>query len=873
LVTNETGSTNGYFAVNSKEPENRKSVGFSPDKFMLKSAVSTGVSASELKPGKSTLVQMVPSATGLARIKVTEPGVYQIETHGILRTSISLRSPMRTRLNGLTVRGNGDNKILRQYLTPGDYYLEINADHQDRGPVTVTARKLDERFLGDISPMDTCRCDFTGNVVPVINVNIFENATYQFESRCPSGPVILRLEDIDGWPVSIKNRGIRDLQMNTGSYQLIQIASPYIKAAKLHCRTMVESEAIRGAGPHNLDLAIGANGFWEQDNDSPENHIWVLDLDADTTLTLNLSDGMEGKLVLAETQRGAMKVAEGKPFIKTLDAGIYELSVHPVIPDNMKPYQISVKTDPMINGTRQKITCPGHVDFRLSSDSDDSAIILQLDSMMDTRAVLTYPWSESSGQMEISDDIPGDWNPAFVVFQNTPSDYAENRNYRLHVEPVENRRVSCTVNLLVPEVEIISLSTSENNSGTQKVTSQGKLIKLLLEQSSEEPVRDGYWIVSAKSPGLFVMSGSNTVATEHLTVGVGADIKLWDVDNRGIEIDITSKFVTPVVSAEQSRNVNWSTVSLDGKTVAVAEISVESPGNFLFAGTDQTQAVYVPGAKPQLVTVDPIAAEKEIVLYTVLSPGVEPPAMTIERFVLNQSNQETEVLVKSVVDIQLEANETGIVRMGVHVAGNFVSKIRKFGPGGAHRLDLRTEFPEISSDVINTNTVKISLSVFDETTALILESDLGNTWLNPGQVAKIVAPAGSRRLAVSLDNGIVAFDADRAMKPYKSTVVGQLNEVTVYNMSLEISGIAWTTNPGKIMSLSPIPSEHGEGKRIFLAPSQLQPFKFKLSEPRTIGVSIKCSTGHVKARIVDPIRHVTGLQLDDAKGLVINTHL
>jgi len=862
LVTNFTGSTQGYFAVESKEPENIETSILLPHEVTGNPGVVKQISPPEMKFGKPVTVQLASSSTGLVGMEVTQPGVYQIETHGMLRSKCSLRSLMRTQLKGLRVRGNGDNTVLRQYLTPGDYFVEISASHGERGLVDVTAVKLGENHLGQMAPWDTVRCDLSENTIPIIKMNVTEENKYRITDSPNS--ILLRLEDEEGWPISIQEGGIYNQQMDPGLYNLVQIASPYIHASKLHFRTKSELKPVSGAGPHKLDLSKGGHGFWDQTTDSGEDHVWIVDLDAETTLTLTLSKGWEGKLISTETQSGSMKLAEGVPFVKKLDSGVYELSVHPVIPDNMKPYHISVKSDPMISGTNQTIQCPGHVKFCVGADNMDSAIVLQLDSPADTRAVLVYPRSDSTRPIKVSDDIPGDWNPNFVIFSDVSGSYSEADTYRLNVESVSSQSSSCKVNFLVPEVEIKSIPIS----GKQNFRTAGKLLKLI----PDETLSNGFWVVSAKSEGLFAMSGSDGIANNHVSiVPMDADtsVKLWDIDNRRINIDVSTDIIIPSRTAEQSNTVLWKTILLDGKKISLSSKDINTPGLFEIKCSRKTSPIYFPGDKSKSIYDNPVEAESRIALYSILPIDGEAPAVTINRFVLNQNRLETETSVDGIVDIELNENQTGLIQMKTNCAEKIQQKTLKYGPGGSYQLNLRREFPEPMME----ERIKIHLSVFDETSIKIQDSSIGTAYLNPGEVVGILPVDRCRRLSVSMGVNLAAFDDNGFLVPAESTVINGHKKILVYNMGSEVSGIGWTTKPNEITKLESLPAVDGKGSEIFLGSAQLQPFKFYLPETRTVGVAIKCTTGHVRARIVDAMGHVTGARLDDAKGLVINTRL
>jgi len=864
LITNHTGTTQGYFAVESKEPKNRKKYVLLPDKLTGTVGNETKISVPEMNINKSVTIAMLPSETGLVGFQVDDAGIYQVETHGLLRTDCSLRSLMRTKLNGFSIRGNGDNTILQQYLTRGDYFLEVKADYEDRGPVTITAVKLKENYLGQLNPWNTVRCDLSDHEVSMIDLNVPEKGEYRIAATTTTGSssMRLRLEDESGWPLPIVNGG--NSELDSGTYHLIQIASPYIQASKIAFRTKENKKPFFGKGPHQLDLSTGGDGFWEQTDETCEDHKWMIDLKAETTLTLTLSKGMEGHIILSGAEKGSIKLAEGIPFAEKLDEGIYELTVHPVVRDNMKPYHISVTTNPMVSGSSRTIKCPGFVDIHVADDMIDSPLVLQITSSADTRAVLVYPWSDLTGLVEVSDDTKGDWNPNFVIFPQPPVDYSGDNDYRVHIEPVSQKQAFCKVNFLVPDIDLMTIPVS----GKQTMTSAGKLIKLV----PDKPVPDAYWIVFAKSKGLFAMSGDIGISDEHLSI-VSADsdaaIYIWDIDNRGIEIEVTSDIVIPVYENENAGTVSWKSASLNDIKVSVAAMNVDSAGFFHLNCSPAEPQVFLCKKTPEIITDDPVAVENRLVIYTKLQNSNLPPQVTINRFVLNQDNPAIETSADGILDVELMDNQTGIVQMRVNHEGENLHKILRYGSAGMHKIDLRNVFPELSL----VDMIEISLSVFLKTSSEFYDSEYGTSWLDPGNAAQIHPGGNNSRVSLSLDNGLVAFDGNTALNAIESTVITGGHPIDVFNTGLTTSGIAWTTNPVEMKTLKSISAEHGEGPRIFLGPAQLQPFKFYLPESRTIGVSIKCSSGHVRARIVDPDRHVTGVKLDDAKGLVINSKL
>jgi hypothetical protein len=835
----------------------------------------------DLVPGKQAVIDKKPGITGLVRIPVTEAGVYEIAVKSRFHTSFRLRSAMRTDLYGYRVPDTGNHSVLRQYLTTGDYFIDISASPVSAGPVTITYEKLLNLHMGDIEPGDICRTEIAGPQYASADIIVHESGDCLIASGTLNAPPMLRLEDADGWPLAVQTGTLSMTELAAGRYRLTQIASPYIHAGRISFDCL--TDPVRSAIPGLMDLTEPVQGFWQDRDPGSEGDRWTFQLQADTRLSVRLTPGMTGRITDAVSDDPIAEIPENTVWTGPVSAGEWDVIIEPVLPDNLKPYSIDITADPIVSGTRARIACPGNVDLRVGGTEPQFSII-SVDAPVDTRAVLTGP---GAGIIAASDDIQGDWNP-YMALWLSPGDYT------LFVEPIRTGSPDVDVELYIPHVR--TMEWPEAGPLTLKPCHDAVLLPL------DTGPQDSVTAVHASSTGVSGIAGipvnRETTVTD-ISLGrthvffsgpkAGNACIVWSVDRR-YDAVVLEKIHVPVTrepARGESVSLNWTTQKLADVCVAAAAIEVESPGSYLLQTTGKTPLSFQTGAAKPFQTV---YQEK----YTLFSTegylfaqmcSEKPEKWTLNRLKLSRDNPRIEWRVDKKdavwVDLDLDTGENALAIVSTdagHVAfgldGRWIDqqeishdRSSQYGTqflvdgGGYKQIGFRlgpgnnTGIPYEPAETAASDqaTLSVMLKFFDPDKAVRMTAPAGTYHLQPGSMAIVQTPGKPHCFA---GPGV-----------FVSTPDSGDGHVKFFNPSDRVSGIAWSTTTGPVVLPDVIPAGEDPVPPVFLGPGLIQQYRFTLPVPEHIGIYIHSSSGFVQPVLLD------ALDTELASGLLINRYL
>lgn len=876
FIMNEIGEKRGYFIGDSVEPDQKLTSVFAPDPSTHRSDRNITAAWPLLTAGQQVGVLKEEGITGRSRLKVDREGIYDVTAKSIFPVSLVVRSPMRTDLSGYSPGGSGNTTVLRQYLSAGDYFVELESTEYGSGTVMLACQRLEGIHFGEIAPGEFCRSELSPYRYVSADLVVQEKDSYRLSAQTLGIPVMIRLQDADGWPMAIDQTDIPDIELDPGRYRIIQIASTGTRSSRLSVDRTGDPDPKKGEGPHDLDLARPARGLWEDREPGLPGDTWLFNLQAETTLTIGLSPGMEGRVIDPTSDETVGAVRDKSGWEGPMPPGEWGLVVAPVLPDHLRPYTITASADPLINGTSTRLMIPGKISLRIGG-LEPCFTLISIDGNTDTRAIL----GDSEGRVICAnDDVTGDWNPCLALWM-LPGEYS------LFVEPVSGAGSEIEVAIRIPPIQIADWP----ESGPLIVKPGTGLVRL----QAEPTAADRMCVVTALSDGLSGLADLpessldnfrfNTFnpGRQHVlffspkTPGVCV---LWNFDGRSDPVTIR-KQEFPLTYFRQKGvdpvNPKWTLASEGDIDFAGAALKIEPPGTFRVTLPDSNGQFFlsVDGRAFSAVSsgTSTIAATEGFILGAAGELAGSMPDPIVERVVLSDVQPVVEWMAEPGsemrVDVRLETGKKAVISivsgfdmLEMGTDGNYSLQSGESANGSASCMyhpvipDHRVRSFGIRvpvSGVSRSSLVTASMTVFNKDSASVSNAPAGSVML-PAKSILIVEGENIQGWAAS--SGIMI---DRSKTENR--------RITFYNLGENQEGVAWSTS-GKPETLPDrIPVRDGKGPRVFLGSGLNQIFTFRLSQPLQTGIAIESTGGQIHARLLD------GMGVEIASGLVINVPL
>lgn len=390
--------------------------------FLLKSIPLerlASTAAPDFDPSRASAGQSSPIETGsvtyfdLGRnenlpctIHVDQPGIYRIETTGRLATKIDLSDRFQRFTRSAQSNGTGRNALLIEYLLAGDYQVQVATKGKSAGRLGLSVARnaladggaleanLDNRKFVDA---------FSGSEY---TIRVGAAGRFRIESKGLNGDIPLRLEDADGWPMPAVSEGPIDQKLSAGAYRLV--ALPVAQAGRQIARLVpvVESRALEGKGPHQLDLNTPLSPVWvEQAGDDSVEAPAVFEMKIPSPIRADLWISKEFQAKLCPAAKDSVLAEWSGTKIVMLDTGAYRVLVQPRKKRNHAPYRIAVTTGDLVPGLSCTIRKPRTFAVSLGRPG-----IVELGSKgtLDVQATLLA--EDGKTVLATSDDAYLDWN-------------------------------------------------------------------------------------------------------------------------------------------------------------------------------------------------------------------------------------------------------------------------------------------------------------------------------------------------------------------------------------------------------------------------------------------------------------------------------
>ncbi len=526
------------------------------------------------------------SATWLVR--ADEPGLYRLQTTGLLATSGNLRTRLITSFERQAGNGVGRNFLIQQYLREGEYQVTIATQGASRGHLGARLDRTRVTDGGDLLDGAPARRTLATGEAVTYGFEIREAGDYRLRASSLSGRLRGRLEDDAGWPI-LPPGGEAEIErrFEPGRYRLVVLP----EAVAMRTVTLLERTRaplrFEGHGPHDLPLSTRVDHVWLEPEKGGERvpDTWVVQVPAPIDAAIDLTGEMEGSLDRVEDgqARQVAPVPPGRGWKGSLEAGTYRLEATCSRVNNRAAYQVEVRAEQLVAGTSKRIQAPAVVKVSVGREG---LAVLESSGPSDVRARLL----DAEGRLVASnDDRDDDWNFEIATSLGKGA-------YRLEVDPVGEARASCTVAMAMPEEKVeapLALPVAKDielGSGVHvfPLDPFGKGDLLVVGARSREPVtlavevsEGERWDTAVSSSGREVRVAVPT-GSEKLDVSIRYRLRLWSGDPRARIAHLTAVVVDAQRASESQlrKGIDLRPVSGIDPPMAAAAVSLGAPGLF-----------------------------------------------------------------------------------------------------------------------------------------------------------------------------------------------------------------------------------------------------------------------------------------------------
>ena len=556
----------------------------------------------ELNANEAQYLDLKKAQWTTFNVVVREPGLYKLESTGLLETQGNIRTRVITQLDQQVANGIGRNFLIQQYLREGEYQLALSPRGETRGHLGVQLSKTALIDGGRIEDGVAARYSLPSGEGLQYNFEVAQAGRYQLKSFGSNGFFSARLEDSDGWPLLQPGASADlDLELHAGKYRLVVLPTALPARVVTLLSRIEQADERKGHGPFAMDLNQNRyQHVWfepaEGENRQPDS--WTFELPAPAETRLSLSQGMEATLIALNSKTPALKFNSSKPFKQTLAAGQYRIEVQASRKNNRLDYSLGFSTKEQLVGQQRLITAPAEI---VISIGRDSLIELSSYGQFDVKARL---YDADDRLLASNDDRDNDWN--FDIIESLPAGL-----YRLQVSPVGQPRAQTSIRLSEPETLAAQALTLPSefkidspliHSYTLDLSSQNGVFAVAAESrdsvslSLEKRNSLGSWQSIAQSNGSdpILLTSIDNKADE----GKDYRLKIWSPEQRGAEININARMLETSVVDEASiaQGLKPSSQALLSNQLLAANIGLKSPG-MLKASPASTESLFWAGEK------------------------------------------------------------------------------------------------------------------------------------------------------------------------------------------------------------------------------------------------------------------------------------
>jgi hypothetical protein len=346
------------------------------------------------------------------RLVITEPGIYRLETLGLLEMRLSVRTKTITEMFNGEANGIGRNALIQQYLKSGIYYLTAQTIGNSMGKAGIVVTKSVSKNMPFLAPDGIDRQTVKPNEAIVYPIHIKKSGTYQIQTLGLQKTFQVRFDDSLGWPLvkpgqqgSIK----RHLEPGVYDYYLLPSALRSKRITSVF-RVMGKEKQVKNQNPKAIQLNQRINAVWRETEDRQEDR-YELDIPEELNIHFSLSKNFEVNILQDNSDfQYSFRNYELKPRIETLKPGRYFLYVNSIEVNDKVPYELLLTAPGQLApGLSQNVSSfPTKLNVSLA---EDAIVDFSSFGLSDTSAKLWVKDEEDKWQLIANnDDRESDWN-------------------------------------------------------------------------------------------------------------------------------------------------------------------------------------------------------------------------------------------------------------------------------------------------------------------------------------------------------------------------------------------------------------------------------------------------------------------------------
>ncbi len=384
----------------------------------------------DLTPEKPAHLDLNRRQSRIYSLKPGAPGLYRLRSTGLLALEGRIRTRTDPHIQQNAQNGTGRNFLIQRYFGPGQYQLTVTAMGGSRGHLGLKIERTQLLSGGSLEDGLIGRATLAPDQGILYTFTVNETGEYLIDSHGTSSRSRCRLEDSQGWPVTVPGRNADfQIELIPDTYRLIILPSD-TRSRRLTTVTRIRETAF--TGPGNLVPDKPHKALWrEPEPGAPRTpDQWTFTIPAPVDATLTLSAEMTGTLARLnpETRQEieSWTLIPGKPWSGQLLPGEYRAEILSRHINDHAPYEITVTTDQLVSGGLREITVPAMIPVSVGGSGQPEMIRIGSSGRNDVRAVLL----DAAGKtIATENDRPDDWN--FLICQPLPPG-----RYTLVVNPV-----------------------------------------------------------------------------------------------------------------------------------------------------------------------------------------------------------------------------------------------------------------------------------------------------------------------------------------------------------------------------------------------------------------------------------------------------
>ncbi len=246
-------------------------------------------------------------------VKVDRPGLYDLQTEGLLATRCRLRTPTVADLVDGDRNGRGRNCLVQGYLKPGSYLFTATTVGTSRGRAGVHLVERRPRALGAVAVGDDVFFRVAAGELAQQTFDVKGTSALALSTSAQGAALACRLDDHDGWPVQpVPASCSQTVSLEPGRYILTAMPLTVESRRRTSVTPVVPAVVLTGDRVHRIALnrryaaELGADGKDELRFQVP------VELD----VGIELDHGMQGR-VFRLGARGSREVIDTVPPVGT----------------------------------------------------------------------------------------------------------------------------------------------------------------------------------------------------------------------------------------------------------------------------------------------------------------------------------------------------------------------------------------------------------------------------------------------------------------------------------------------------------------------------------------------------------------------------